>query len=75
MNATVTSGTPLDIVVKANISNSTAPGTTLVLQLTSINATSNSQTVAAPAPINSVTFTVSGAGTANVTANTSNTDQ
>lgn len=75
MNATVTNGAPLDIQVKANIANSVDPNTTLVLALSSINATSNSQTVASPSAINSVQFTIVAAGSVNVSANTSNTDQ
>jgi len=47
----------------------------LVAQLTSINATSNSQTVASPASLNGVQFTIVAAGSVNVSANTSNTDQ
>lgn len=73
----VTNSTPVSIQLKANVNNDVLLEThTMAFNLQNINATdANSQTITAPATVNGVVFTIAGAGTTNVTANSSSTDQ
>lgn len=74
---TVAKSAPVSVQVKANINNDVLlDNDTFKFALQNINATdSNSQTVASPVAVNTVMFTVVGAGKTNVTSNTSITDQ
>lgn len=73
----VTNNAPVSIQLKANVNNDVLLEThTMAFNLQNINATdSNSQTITAPAAVNGVVFTIAGAGTTNVTANSSSADQ
>jgi len=75
LGTTVSNTTPADLQLKVNVNSSVTDNSDLVLSIASINATSNSQTLTSPAAVNSVKFNIASAGSANVTANTSNTDQ